>query len=101
MKGMNCCLSGIENQCRKLYEAGESSENIAGFCIASISAAIYKMTVLAADKYGEMPFIYAGGVMSNKIISGNLKRGYFAEPDFSKDNAAGAAVFSAVRKGLI
>lgn len=101
MKGMNCCLSGIENQCRKLYEAGESSENIAGFCIASISAAIYKMTVLAADKYDEMPFIYAGGVMSNKIISGNLKRGYFAEPDFSKDNAAGAAVFSAVRKGLI
>lgn len=101
MKDMNCCLSGVENQCRNMYGSGVSKEDVAFFCISSVLAAIKEMTKLAKLKYGELPFIYAGGVMSNKFIASNLEHGYFAEPEFSRDNAVGAAIYSAVRKGLI
>lgn len=101
MKDMNCCLSGIEKQCRDMYKAGESKENVAHFCISSVLAAIKKMTELTKRKYGNLPFIYAGGVMSNKFIASNLRDGYFAEPEFSRDNAVGVAIYSAVRKGLM
>ncbi len=29
MKGANCCLSGIQNQCQKMLHAGECREDIA------------------------------------------------------------------------
>ncbi|WP_124099113.1 peptidase M22 [Ruminococcus sp. Marseille-P6503] len=101
MKEMNCCLSGVENQCRDMYESGGSKENVARFCIFSILAAVTEMTKLARRKYGDLPFIYAGGVMSNKLIAENLESGYFAEPEFSRDNAVGTAIYSAVKRGMI
>lgn len=101
MKDMNCCLSGIENQCRKMFDNNEKKEDIALFCLCSVSAAIKRMTELAKEKFGELPIVYAGGVMSNKIIAAQLKGGIFAEPDFSRDNAVGVAVYSALKKGLI
>ncbi|MGN1481668.1 peptidase M22 [Porcipelethomonas sp.] len=98
LKGIDCCLSGIENQCRKLYESGESKENTANFCISSVYAAIREMTIAVLKKYGNLPLIYSGGVMSCKIIAENISRefgGNFAEPEFSCDNAAGTAVIAA------
>ena len=62
------------------------------------------MTEYAILNYGELPVVYAGGVMSNKIIRSKLEKdfeAYFAEPDFSCDNAAGTAVFSAIRENFI
>jgi N6-L-threonylcarbamoyladenine synthase len=44
------------------------------------------------EKYGEMPFVFAGGVMCNSIIKAKLKEkfeAYFAEPMMSADNAVG------------
>lgn len=103
-KGTDCCLSGIENQCHKLFDLGESKEDIVMFCILSVCEAVKSMTKVALEKYGRMPLIYAGGVMSDKIIADRIKEefgGYFASPEFSCDNAVGVAVYSALRKGLI
>lgn len=99
MKGFECCLSGIENKCRKMLDSGESREDIALFCLKSIEAALCGMTDALVSEYGKLPLIYAGGVMSNKIIRKTVEEKYdgiFALPEFSSDNAAGIAVLTSV-----
>lgn len=99
MKGAECCLSGIENKCRKMLDSGESREDIALFCLKSIEAALCGMTDALISEYGKLPLIYAGGVMSNKIIRKTIEEKYngiFALPEFSSDNAAGIAVLTSV-----
>ena len=94
MKGCDCCLSGVENRCQKLLNDGKSREYVAAFCIESIRASLEAMTDAVFEKYGSMPVVYAGGVMSNKIIKNSFEEKYnavFAEPVFSSDNAAGIA----------
>ena len=99
MKGFDCCLSGIENKCRKMLDSGEKHEDIALFCLKSVEAALCGMTDALLAEYGKLPLIYAGGVMSNKIIRKTIEdkySGIFALPEFSSDNAAGIAVLSSV-----
>ena len=99
MKGSECCLSGIENKCRKMLDSGESREDIALFCLKSIEAALCGMTDALISEYGNLPLIYAGGVMSNKIIRKTIEEKYggiFALPEFSSDNAAGISVLASI-----
>lgn len=101
MKGTDCSLSGIENQCKKLLERGESKENIAFYCLSSVLAALDGMTSALLQEYGNLPLVYAGGVMSNKYIRRNIEEkynAYFAQPEFSCDNAAGIALLAAARE---
>lgn len=101
MKGADCCLSGIQNQCEKMLRAGECREDIARFCIESIRAAIEAMACELIHTRGEHPFVFAGGVMSNRMIRDAICQKYdasFAQPSFSCDNAAGIAVLAAVRE---
>lgn len=101
LKGLDCCLSGIENQCIKKLKDGASKNDVAKFCLISIFAALDAMTEKVIEKYGEMPIIYAGGVMSNSIIKNLITKKYphalFAEPQFSADNAAGIALLTEMR----
>lgn len=99
LKGLDCCLSGIENQTKKLINAGKSREYIAKFCIKSVEAAVCGMLDAAFSKFGEKPVVFAGGVMSNSIINRSMteklgKNAHFAAPEFSADNAAGVAVLT-------
>ena len=99
-----CSLSGIENKCAAMLANGENREDIARFCIESVLAAVGSMTEYAIGKMGELPVVYAGGVMSDKIIREKLESrygAYFASPEFSCDNAAGTAVYAALSEGLI
>ena len=99
MKGAECCLSGIENKCRKMLDSGEKREDIALFCLKSVEAALCGMTDALISEYGKLPLIYAGGVMSNKIIRKTIEEKYggiFALPEFSSDNAAGIAVLASI-----
>lgn len=100
MKGTDCCLSGIENKCMKMLLNGEKKENIALYCLKSIEAALCGMTDAIISKYGSVPLVYAGGVMSNKIIRKKIEdkyNGFFAAPEFSSDNAAGIAILSYIK----
>ena len=102
MKGTDCCLSGIENRCHKLLDEGKAPEYIALYCLKSIEAALDGMTAALLQKYGELPLVYAGGVMSNVIIRRKFESKYggiFAQPQFSSDNAAGIAVLAALSAG--
>lgn len=99
----NCCVSGLQNQCQKLWESGESKEDVARFCIDSVCAVVSEMTQNVKRDYPELPLIFSGGVMSNTLIQQQISEqfgGYFAKPEFSADNAAGVAVLCAVRDGV-
>lgn len=100
----NCSLSGLENKCQKLLSDGSDPCDIARFCILNIKATIRLMAKYALTAYGEMPIIFAGGVMSNKIIRASLEKefdAYFAEPVLSCDNACGTAIYAAIKDGYL
>lgn len=97
MKGRDCCLSGIENQCEKMLKNGEPAEDVAKYCISFICAVVDEMTRQVRKDFGRLPLVYAGGVMSNSLIRKQITEkygGYFASPEFSSDNAAGIAVMT-------
>lgn len=100
MRGCDCSLSGVENKCRKMLDDGESKEKIARFCIEYICASLDGMAGALFDKYGKLPLVFSGGVMSNSIISrrlGDKYGAFFAAPEFSCDNAAGTAILTSMR----
>ncbi len=94
MKGADCHLSGVQNQCEGMLKNGVPPAQIALFCLKSVEAALVKMTEQLLCAYGELPIVYAGGVMSNSLLKETLSSkfgGRFAPPQFSADNAAGIA----------
>lgn len=102
MKGGSCCLSGVENLCENMLKKGEPSCDIALFCIKYIEAALIAMTNHALSEYGDLPLVYAGGVMSDSIIKKSISErfdAWFAEPALSSDNACGTAIYAAIKDG--
>ena len=97
MKGLDCCLSGVENQCARMAEQGEEPKDVAAYCLQSVCAAIDRMTRLVLKQFPGVPLVFAGGVMSNTMIRetiGRKVRAFFAAPGFSADNAAGIAALT-------
>lgn len=101
VKGLDCCLSGLENLCRKAYAESGDAGQVSAFVLEYIAKTLIKMTDAAIEKYGQMPILYAGGVMSNSIIKERISKKYptakFALPEFSSDNAAGIALLARER----
>ena len=94
LKGTDCCLSGIENICRKAYENGASKEETAALCLACVEKTLDEMCRALLAVHGNLPILMAGGVMSNRLMRDRLTAKYpvsFADPAFSADNAAGIA----------
>ena len=97
LKGTDCCLSGVENICARMLTDGASPEKVAFACLMNIQKTLDKMTEVLIEKYGKLPLVYAGGVMSNSIIRKHFEERYgafFAEPKFSSDNASGVAILA-------
>ena len=100
MEGENCHLSGVENQCRRLIEQGVPSNEVARFCLLNVQAALESMTERLLAVYGDLPVVYAGGVMSNTLLREALSQkfgGIFAPPAYSADNAVGIAVLTGLK----
>ncbi|MCI9575933.1 MAG: peptidase M22 [Clostridiales bacterium] len=102
MKGNDFCLSGLENQCAAMYAKKKKPEEIARYCLEFLLATLDQSCGQLLHQYGELPVLFAGGVMSNSIIREALTKkygAYFAAPEFSSDNAAGIAVLTAIQEG--
>ena len=67
MQGANCSLSGVENQVDKRLQAGDAPADIARFVLSSVSAALQGMVQAVFAEYGQLPLLFAGGVMSNSL----------------------------------
>ncbi len=101
VKDCDCSLSGIENQCSKMIESGNDYADIARYCIDYVAETLDKMTRNIIEKHGNLPIIFAGGVMSNSIIRERFSKefgAYFATPEFSADNAAGTAYLAYLKE---
>lgn len=95
--GMFVNLSGLENMAASLYKKTNSKEQVSYFVLDHISRSIEKMMQRYVDEYGESDVVFAGGVMSNSLIKSRLSRHkntYFAQPQFSSDNAVGIAALT-------
>ena len=103
LKNGCCSFSGLQNQCAGMLEKGTPHADIARYCLNSVAAVIIAMTKDAAKKLGDIRVIYAGGVLSDRLIQDKLRalplETAFAEPQFSCDNAAGVAVYAARKEG--
>lgn len=102
VRGCDCNLSGLENLAQKMHREGASDSAIAAFVFAFLEKTLIKMTENALSLYPNHPVLYAGGVMSNKLMRTSLSkfcktngsRAYFAEPAFSADNAVGTSLLA-------
>lgn len=97
MNGFDCSLSGVENKAKKMFADGEAKEDIAKFVLTYIGETICCMTDEIVNKFGNLPLIFAGGVISNTLIKLKIKDRYtafFAKPEYSCDNAAGIAIYA-------
>jgi N6-L-threonylcarbamoyladenine synthase len=102
--GDNYCFSGAQNICEKMQNDGEAAEKIAAFAITYITEAI---SLMIKNKLPEdtKTIVFCGGVMSDKLIQNALSKTFngldmiFTPPEFSCDNAVGAAVFAALKSG--
>lgn len=97
LRGLDCSLSGGENKARGLYDVGGDIKLTAAFTLDFVAVTIDALTEEVRRRYEDIPVIYAGGVMSCRRMRGLLgKRDgvFFAEPEFSADNAAGVALLA-------
>ncbi len=91
-----CNLSGLENMALKLLADTGDKSLVAAFVLEFIAETLAKMTAWGREVHGEIPVLFAGGVMSNRLIAENISTRfaevYFSKPAFSADNAAGVAL---------
>ncbi len=94
--GMTCNLSGLENYAQKLYESTADPALVSAFVLDFVARTLSAMRDGVRKIYGEIPIVYAGGVMSCARIKDRLADAYasFAQPQFSSDNACGAALLA-------
>lgn len=90
-----CSMSGAENIAKKIYESSGDRTAVAAFVFDFIRKTLESMGAYGEEIYGKAPVLFAGGVMSNKLMREKLDKSfeaYYAEPQFSADNAAGIAL---------
>lgn len=97
MRGADCSLSGIENQCLDMIRKGRPKEETARHCLEAITAALEGMCSALLLEHGDLPVVFSGGVCSDSILRDRLSGRFgalFAAPEFSADNAAGPAILA-------
>lgn len=97
IKDFNFSISGLENQAAELIKNGARKEDVALFTITYICKTLEKTVLNLKKEFGDIPLVFAGGVMSNTIIRNVLTEKYgvfFASKELSSDNAVGIAVMT-------
>lgn len=96
VEGTWCNLSGLENKAEAVFAESGDVAATSAYVLDFIAATLEKMTQNAFERYGKLPVVYAGGVMSSGYIKNKLsKYGMFASAEYSSDNAAGVALLTA------
>lgn len=102
MRGADCSLSGIENRSLDMIKRGRPKEETARYCLEAVAAALSGMCAALLERHPGLPVVFSGGVCSNSILREELSGPFgavFAAPEFSADNAAGAAILAYLAGG--
>lgn len=104
VRGMQCSLSGLENQCSALLAAGKSPAYVCKYCLLCVADTVVKMTKAAQKEHPGLPVVCAGGVMSSEVIRDWVQRRlpqvFFVPGQYSSDNAIGVSILAAREAGL-
>ncbi len=96
VKEGTCNLSGLENMALKLLADTGDKPLVAAFVLDFVAETLSQMTAWGRAQYPAIPVLFAGGVMSNRLIAQNIcdrfENVFFSTPAFSADNAAGIAL---------
>jgi len=102
IRGYNISLSGAETKALRLISSGAQKEDIALAIIQCLANSLEKIIRKAVEEYQIFHILLVGGVASNQYLRERLKKRlehravgaklYFAEPQFSSDNAVGTAL---------
>ncbi len=95
VRGLFADLSGAENRAASLFRETGDASFVAAYVLDFIAKTLVELSRALLAEKGEIPILYAGGVMSNRRIREALVAcgdTAFAEPAFSADNAAGIAL---------
>ena len=87
-------LSGVENQIKAMAERGEEPTRIACYALDTVANAVFSATKEAWKKWPGLPVLCSGGVASSLRLRSWMKDAVFAQPQFSTDNAMGAAILA-------
>lgn len=100
--GLKCHMSGAEAQLMRMIFSGEKEENVAAEVYGVLCRTVLRLLTAAAEKTGVSEALVAGGVASSALLRLMLAernqrrrtglRLYFGRPEFSGDNAVGAAL---------
>lgn len=102
-RGLKLSFAGPETQARRLLAKGESPAAVAAGVEVAIADSLEKLIAGAMAVSGLRDVMLVGGVLANAFIRGRLTaafgtdagvRLYFPRPEFSGDNAVGAAFFA-------
>ena len=104
VRGLTCSLSGLENQCAALLDAGKSPAYVCKYCLLCVADTVVKMTRAALAQQPGLPVVCAGGVMSSALIRDWVQRRLpavrFVPAQYASDNAIGVAILAAKEAGL-
>ena len=96
VRGMTCNLSGVENKARQMFDKTGDTAMTSAFVLDFVGRTLCGLRDGVREALGDLPIVYAGGVMSCRAIRQMLAEegAYFAQPQFSSDNAAGTALLA-------
>lgn len=103
VRGYDCSLSGLQNQCEKLLAQGQSEAYVCKYCLLSVAKTLYLMAKAAQADFPGLPIVFAGGVMSSTLVQmylhTRLSQALFVPGKFASDNAIGVALLAAREVG--
>ena len=94
LNGLTFSLSGVENQVKALCEKGERPADVARFTLDTVAGAVRRTTAAARKRWPGLPVLCSGGVASNRLLRTVMSDAAFAAPQYSTDNAMGAAILA-------
>ncbi len=100
VNGFDCNLSGLENRAEAMISTGADGQTVAAFVLTFIAETVSAMIGNAVAAFPGLPIVCSGGVMSNRYLRRTLQRrfgGFYAEPEYACDNAAGIARLAELR----
>lgn len=96
LRGLEFSLSGVENQVKALAAEG-APETVARFVQDTVADVVRRATLAAMEEHPGLPVLCSGGVASNTRLRHVLTeacQAVFAPPQYSADNAMGAAILA-------
>ena len=87
-------LSGMENKVKALAEQGRPPAEIARFTLETVASAVRRATDAARKRWPGLPVLCSGGVASSRLLRTVMSDAAFAGPQYSTDNAMGAAILA-------